>query len=83
MEERKTLVVTVPSASLEGMDWEEFVRKCLDVAAIRIGYMAIENPDCSYQWVANEWVENEENETVSLYMKLIEREVEKDENEKE
>ncbi len=75
MEERKTLVVTVPSTLLEDMNWEEFVRKCLDAAAIRIGYMAIENPNCSYQWVTNEWVENKENETVSLYMKLIEREV--------
>lgn len=79
MEERKSLVVTIPSNAVEGMDWNELVQKALDAAAIRIGYMAIENPDCSYQWVANEWVENEENETVSLYMKLIEREVEKHE----
>lgn len=75
MEERKTLVVTIPTTSLENMDWEDFVRKCLDAAAIRIGYMAIQNPNYSYQWVSNEWVENEENETISLYMKLIEREV--------
>jgi len=77
MEERKSLVVTVPSNA--DVDWNELVQKALDAAAIRIGYMAIENPDCSYQWVANEWVENEENETVSLYIKLIEREVEKHE----
>lgn len=77
MEERKSLVLTVPSNA--DVDWNELVQKALDAAAIRIGYMAIENPDCSYQWVANEWVENEENETVSLYIKLIEREVGKHE----
>jgi len=77
MEERKSLVVTIPSNA--DVNWNELVQKALDAAAIRIGYMAIENPDCSYQWVANEWVENEENETVSLYIKLIEREVEKHE----
>lgn len=74
-EERKVLVVTVPSAALENADWNELVQKCLDAAAIRIGYAAIENPDCSYRWVANQWVENEENETVSLYMTIIETEL--------
>lgn len=52
-EERKVLVITVPSMALEDADWNEFVRKCLDAAAIRIGYLAIQNPNCSYRWVDN------------------------------
>ena len=71
-EERKVLVVTVPSASLEKAEWNELVQKCLDAAAIRIGYLAISNPNNSYQWVSNSWEENEEAETVSLYMTLKE-----------
>jgi hypothetical protein len=47
MEERKSLVVTIPSNA--DVNWNELVQKALDAAAIRIGYMAIENPDCSYQ----------------------------------
>ena len=80
-EERKVLVITVPSMALEDADWNEFVRKCLDAAAIRIGYLAIQNPNCSYRWVDNKWVENEENETVSLYMTIIETELGDEENE--
>lgn len=68
--EHKVLVVTIPSNT--DVDWNELVQKALDAAAIRIGYLAIGNPDCSYKWIKNDWVENEENETVSLYMTVEE-----------
>ena len=72
MEERKTLVMSWTKDQMDEFDdVNNFVETCLNTAALRIGYMTIQNPNQSFQWVGNSLKENEEAGTVSLYIKLL------------
>ena len=74
MEERKTLVMSWTKEQMDEFeDVNKFVESCLNTAALRIGYMAIQNPNQSFQWVGNSLKENEEAGTVSMYIKLLVR----------
>lgn len=74
MEERKTLVMTWTKEQMDEFeDTNKFIENCLNHAALRIGYMAIQNPNESIQWTGNALEENKEAGTVSLFIKVIVR----------
>ena len=60
MEQRKTLVMTWTKEQMNQLeDVDQFMENCFNSAALRIGYMAIENPNQAIQWVGNALEENE------------------------